>query len=325
MGSKLSKIKRIFAAMTAENFPFNVSRSVMQPLSLPLFEIKELEVYVKRDDLIHSVVSGNKWRKLKYNLAQARQMKSKGILTFGGAFSNHLVATAAACRELGFRALGFVRGDELGPESNETLRKCKESGMELVFLDRLTYGMRNDYEYLKELKNDHPNFYVIPEGGSNYYGIIGCQEIWGEIPFVADHLFLALGTGTTACGLLSGNTETRVHVVPVLKGFDTDGEMKKLFGKLGIGEDMVSDYLENCEIHKDFHFGGYARSDRELRDFIRMVYSGCGLPLDHVYTAKAFYAMYKWIEEREDLAGQKIVFLHTGGLQGSSYYSESSQ
>lgn len=325
--SKLHKIKRIFAIMPQENFIFDTSKSVLERVELPLFKAKEVEVYAKRDDLIHDLVSGNKWRKLKYNLAQARQNKAEGVFTFGGAFSNHLLATASACKELGFKSIGFVRGEELNVNSNETLRKCNEVGMKLVFLDRVEYGMRNDYEYIKELKNEYPNCYAIPEGGANYYGIIGCQEIWREIPFAPDHLFVAQGTATTSCGLASGNRDhTRIHVVPALKGFDSHGEMLKILELFTGNPEISEEYLAWVNVHEGFHFGGYARYTDELLDFIRMVYQKSGLPLDHVYTGKAFYALYKWIESSVDLAGQKIVFLHTGGLQASDFYlSESSQ
>ncbi|MGV3630337.1 MAG: 1-aminocyclopropane-1-carboxylate deaminase/D-cysteine desulfhydrase [Bacteroidota bacterium] len=310
-----------------ENFSFDTSRSVLQRIVLPLFDAKGVEVYVKRDDLIHELVSGNKWRKLKYNLAQARQNKAEGIFTFGGAFSNHLLATASACREFGFRSIGFVRGEELNANSNETLRKCSGLGMELIFLDRMEYGMRNDQDYLKELKNGHPNFYAIPEGGANYYGVIGCQETWQEIPFPVDHVFVAQGTAATSCGLAAGNKgKAQIHVVPVLKGFDVVSEMKKILDQFTYDESLSEEYLQFIQIHGDCHFGGYAKYDEELLAFIRMVYRQGRIPLDHVYTGKAFYALYHWIESSDNLAGQKIVFLHTGGLQASDFYlSDSSQ
>jgi 1-aminocyclopropane-1-carboxylate deaminase len=321
--AKLHKIKRIFAIVPVENHVFDTSKSVLERISLPLFDAKGVEVYVKRDDLIHELVSGNKWRKLKYNLAQARQNKAEGIFTFGGAFSNHLLATAAACKETGFRSIGFVRGEELNADSNDTLRKCSELGMELIFLDRLEYGMRHDFEYIKELKNEHPNFYAIPEGGANYYGVIGCQEIWREIPFQANHVFAAQGTTTTSCGLAAGNTQkAEIHVVPVLKGFDALAEMKKVLDGFTYDSDLSAEYLEQVHIHPDAHFGGYAKYDTGLLEFIRMIYRECRLPLDHVYTGKAFYALYKWVENSDDLEGEKIVFLHTGGLQASGFYLE---
>lgn len=303
---------------------FDTSKSVLERIQLPLFEAKEVEVYVKRDDLIHELVSGNKWRKLKYNLAQARQNKAEGVFTFGGAFSNHLLATASACKEFGFQSVGFVRGEELNADSNETLRKCSELGMKLVFLDRMEYAMRADHEYLKGLKTDYPNFYAIPEGGANYYGMIGCQEIWRELPFAADHLFVAQGTTTTSCGLASGNrNKTTIHAVPILKGFDSRKEMLNILHLFSGDPGLSEEYLTSVQVHDEFHFGGYARYDDKLLSFIRMVYQKSGLPLDHVYTGKAFYALYQWIESSDGLAGQKIVFLHTGGLQASDFYSES--
>ncbi len=319
--SKIHKIKRIFATMQPENFAFDTSKSCLERISLPLFDEKKVEVYAKRDDLIHPLVSGNKWRKLKYNLARARQNKAEGIFTFGGAFSNHLLATASACRETGLRSLGFVRGEELNSDSNETLRQCAALGMELIFLDRMEYGMRNDYEYLMELHQEHPNFYVVPEGGANYYGIIGCQEIWREIPFPVDHVFVAQGTATTGCGLLTGTQgNTKLHVVPVLKGYDSRQEMLQLLNRFTYDAALSEEYLQAVEIHPDAHFGGYAKYDDRLLAFIREIYRDCGLPLDHVYTGKAFYALCKWVEETGLPAGQKILFVHTGGLQASDFY-----
>lgn len=302
---------------------FDCSKSVLQKIELDLFRQKNVEVFVKRDDLIHEFVSGNKWRKLKYNIAQAQQNKAEGVFTFGGAFSNHLVATASACKEFALKSIAFVRGEELNSNSNESLKQCESFGMKLIFLDRMTYSMRNDYEFLKELKSDYPNFYAVAEGGANYFGIIGCQEIWNEIPIEIDHFFLAQGTSTTSCGLLIGNSKNaKIHVVPALKGYNSKGEMKALLKLFTFDDSISEEYLENCIFHPDFHFGGYAKTTDELLDFIRFIYKETGIPLDHVYTAKAFFAMIKWIESEENLAGKKIVFLHTGGLQASSFYKD---
>ncbi|MFN5417337.1 MAG: 1-aminocyclopropane-1-carboxylate deaminase/D-cysteine desulfhydrase [Flavobacteriia bacterium] len=310
------------------NSVFDTSRSILQEIDIPEFKDFACKLFVKRDDLIHEEVSGNKWRKLKYNIPQGQQNRAEGILTFGGAYSNHLVATASACHQLGIKSIGIVRGDELNCESNDTLKKCANLNMELHFFDRMNYAMRNDYEYLKELKEDFPNYYIVPEGGANFYGMVGCQEIWDEIPFQVDHLFVAQGTTTTSCGLLLGNkNSTKIHVVPVLKGFDAKMEMEKMLYLATFDNEISEEYLENCIIHGENHFGGYAKHTLELISFIKRMFYEFDLPLDHVYTGKAFFALYEWIknlENKDDLRGKNIVFLHTGGLQASHFYKEDS-
>ena len=294
---------------------FDTSESILQ--TLKEFNSNGINLLVKRDDLIHEFVSGNKWRKLKYSLLQAQSKGKSGILTFGGAFSNHLVATASACHALNFKSIGFVRGNELSPDSNKTLKKCHELGMHLVFLDRETYLMRNDYDYLNELRNEFPDHFIVPEGGANFYGIIGCQEIWNEIPQKIDHLFVSQGTTTTSCGLLLGLPEnTTLNVIPALKGFDSLSEMKKLLKNTLFEEDLIEDLMQKVVVHSDFHFGGYGKYTEELLDFMNDVKLKYGIPLDHVYTGKAFFAMMKEIQ-KPAYKNQTIVFLHTGGLQGN--------
>lgn len=295
---------------------FSTQDSVLQEILIPEFKERGIRLYVKRDDLIHQEVSGNKWRKLKYSLMQAEQMKCMGILTFGGAFSNHLLATASACAVSGLSSVGIVRGEELTADANPTLRRCAELGMKLVFVDRMLYNMRHDADYLKELKLDYPSFYIVPEGGANYYGMIGCQEIWKELPTDVDHLFVAQGTTTTSCGLLLGMHETcTLHVVPVLKGFDSRTEMEKLLYLATFDTEMNTELLQRVEIHPDYHFGGYAKYDQNLLQFIDDMEQQHELPLDQVYTGKAFHGMLKELQKAE-YDGKKIIFLHTGGLQG---------
>jgi 1-aminocyclopropane-1-carboxylate deaminase len=301
---------------------FDTSKSVLQKIDFALFDLHQVEVVVKRDDLIHPEVSGNKWRKLKYSIAQAVHQKCEGIFTFGGAFSNHLVATAAACQNAGLKSIGFVRGDELNSESNDTLKRCAEYGMQLVFISREEYALRNDKVYVDELKIEFPLYYSVPEGGSNYFGVIGCQEIWTEVTTEFDAVFVAQGTSTTSCGLLAGiPNSTKMHVVPVLKGFDAIGTMKSTLNWFCMDESFVDQLVENVVVHSDYHFGGYGKVTSELIEFIQMCSKQLQLPLDPVYTAKAFFALYKNIINGK-LNGQKILFLHTGGLQGAVSYEK---
>lgn len=296
---------------------FNTRKSILQEITC--FNENGNSIFVKRDDLIHEIVSGNKWRKLKYNILQAKSNQKNGILTFGGAFSNHLIATALACNTLSLKSIGMVRGNELNENSNETLKKCHELGMKLIFVTRELYQQKADYDFLNALKNEHPDFYIVPEGGANYYGMIGCQEITNEIELNFDHLFVAQGTTTTSCGILLSLKENQtLHVIPALKGFDSIAEMRKLFFQAQFDSDLINELLENVKVYPDFHFGGYGKITSELIEFIKNWEHKQLLPLDQVYTSKAFYGMLKTIEN-ENFINQKIVFVHTGGLQGNTF------
>lgn len=294
-------------------------KSVLQRLHSPEWDYREIEVLVKRDDLLHPEVSGNKWRKLEYNIAQAFHTKAAGIFTFGGAYSNHLLATAFAARETGFKAIGFVRGDELTEDSNETLKRCSELGMELRFLSRERYALRADKAFIDALRQEHRGFYPIPEGGGNYYGIVGCQSVWKELPKDAGHIFVAQGTTTTSCGILAGLPEhTQLHVVPVLKGFDSAATMRQHLQGFLFDEALAAELVSKVHIHDAFHFGGYAKTTPELLDFIHEVKQQHALPLDQVYTGKAFYAMQQVLKDPQ-FDAQKVIFLHTGGLRPKDY------
>lgn len=291
----------------------DTSASIVQELEIEQYRNRGIRVLVKRDDLIHPEVSGNKWRKLKYNLAHYRTLKKEAILTFGGAYSNHLLATASACFLEGIPAIGLVRGEELTVDANSVLSRCAELGMQFEFISRDEYALRGMKEYHEELTLRYPNTYIIEEGGAGYYGMIGCQEILKEINEPFDHVFVAQGTTTTSCGLLLGLNGQQLHVVPALKGFDSPGEMQRLLGRTGIDPDLVEDLLERVRVHADYHFGGYAKSTPELEQFITEIEKDYGLPLDSVYTAKAFFALWKELEKPE-YDNQTVLFVHTGGL-----------
>ena len=296
---------------------FDVSKSILQKLELNALNTQSIELFVKRDDLIDEHVSGNKWRKLKYNIEQAKTLKKNGILTFGGAFSNHLVATAAACQKAGLKAIGIVRGDELNKDSNDTLRQCADFGMELHFVSRLDYAARNEKSYHEELNFEFPNYLIVPDGGANYYGMIGCQEIWKEIDESFDIVCLAQGTATTSAGLLLGlPSNTDIWVVPVLKGYQSHDEMRALMSKSGFENDMIYELLERVEVKSEYHFGGYGKYSKELLDFIEEFYRVTSVPLDPVYTGKVMLGIVREVQ-RLNLKNQKILFLHTGGIQGA--------
>lgn len=295
---------------------FDPKRSILQKVDLAIFNNRNVNLFVKRDDLIDVDVSGNKWRKLKYNIAQAKQFKNDGILTFGGAFSNHLLATAAACHVLGLKSIGIVRGDELNSESNETLKACERFGMKLVFVPRDIYSLRHDRIYHEELSKTYPNYFIVPEGGSNYYGMIGCQEIMQDIDVKIDHVFVAQGTTTTSAGIALALPEnTILHVVPVLKGFDSKQEMRNLYLRSGIEQGMAEEILEKVDVLSEYHFGGYGKYTDELLQFMEQFFTETKIPLDPIYTGKAMYALVDWIL-KNDVHNASVLFIHTGGIQG---------
>lgn len=293
---------------------FDTSKSILQEINLDTAFLN-VRLLVKRDDLIHPEVSGNKWRKLKYNIELVQFQKKDGILTFGGAYSNHLLATAAACNLAGLKSIGIVRGEELNENSNENLRRCSELGMELKFVSREEYDSRNEKISQETWKEEYPFYLLVPEGGSNYYGMVGCQEIWKELPEQVDHLFVAQGTTTTSCGLLvGGNENMKLHVVPVLKGFDSKAEMRKQLFPFLVDEETITESLNRVVVHPEAHFGGYGKWNDELLDFIRFCQKEYNLPLDKIYTGKAFYALMEWLKEQDFEVPQTVVFVHTGGL-----------
>ncbi len=292
--------------------------SCLESITITLADGSHREIFVKRDDKIDEVISGNKWRKLKYAFEAAKHKGKTGIYTYGGAYSNHLVATAKAAQIHGFKSIGVVRGEELTPESNETLKACSSYGMELHFVSREAYKMRNDYESLQCTKNSYNDYLIIPEGGACYHGVIGCQEILKEIPQVFDHIFVAAGTGTTAAGLLLSCPEkSKLHVVSSLKGKGIiSSEIRKRLADFYFDEEEVDEYLSKITVHENYHFGGYGKWDNELRSFMEKIKSNTHLPLDPIYTGKAFYALYDLISKNEIEKDATVLFIHTGGLQG---------
>lgn len=260
---------------------------------------------VKRDDLIDPYVSGNKWRKLKYILAKAKAENKTHLVTFGGAYSNHLVATAAAAARSGLKATAFVRGEAV---KNEMLLLCSLFGMELIFTDRESY--RNKHQLFENHFADNQQAFFVDEGGASIEATLGCAEIIGELTENYDHIFCAAGTGTTAAGLLKGlqqqQLHTKLHVITVLKGgaFIADE----------IARYTTTD--KQLALHLDYHFGGYAKTTPELIHFIKTFTAQTGLLLDPVYTAKMFYAIFDLEKEGKLHRDERILAIHTGGLMG---------
>lgn len=287
--------------------------SPVEELIDPLFKNKGVQVFIKRDDLIHPFISGNKWRKLKYTLVQAKAQRKDHLVTFGGAYSNHLVATACTAAKFGFRATGFVRGE---PVQNHSLMLCRLFGMNLIFTDRQQY--RNKTELYHQHFSDDAHSYFINEGGSCHEAVKGCSELVFELEQSFDHIFCATGTGATAAGILSGleqiGSPALLHAVPALKN--------GIFLK-----DEISKYdvnIANLILQCDYHFGGYAKTSPELLDFISRFAASSGILLDQVYTGKAAYAMYDMIKRDQIQPESKVLLIHTGGLLGILSQTEKS-
>jgi 1-aminocyclopropane-1-carboxylate deaminase len=293
--------------------------SPLQKIEHPLFKEFGVELYIKRDDLIHPDISGNKWRKLKFNIEKYKQKKYDSILTFGGAYSNHIAATAATGKAYGVPTIGIIRGDELDENSNETLSLASDNGMKLVFVSRSKYSERYERVYHEELRLKFGNALIVNEGGANFHGVIGCGEILSEIDFIPDYIYTASGTGTTAAGLVLSSKSTKVVSVPVFKngGFIKD-DVEDLLSQFQFGDELLTEKMSLLELNLHAHFGGYGKFNQELIDFINDFYSITQIKLDQIYTGKMMYALMEDVKSNKFKKGAKIIALHTGGLQGLS-------
>ncbi len=291
--------------------PFNIFNAPIDVLHDDLFMQYKLSVSVLRLDKIHPVVSGNKLFKLHYFLAEALQSAHKKIITFGGAYSNHLVATAFACREHGLKCVGIVRGEKPEPLSH-TLQQCLEFGMDLGFISRAAYAGKEDKEFINTIVENYGDAIIIPEGGYHPYGANGAALIWdaiGENNYT--HVCTATGTATTLAGLLQGAGNQQIIGVPVLKGMhDMDERLNFLLGN--------AFKKEQLQIFNNYHLGGYAKKTPELIEFMNYLWRQHQLPTDFVYTAKLFFAIYDTIKNNYFRQGSHILCLHTGGLQGNN-------
>jgi len=275
----------------------------IQEIHDPVLEKAGLRLRIKREDLNHPFVSGNKWWKLKYNLIEAAQKNFKTLLTYGGAYSNHIFATAAAASELGFKSIGVIRGEEVLP-LNPTLAFARSQGMELHYISREAYRTKS-MDYLERFDN----FYFIPEGGSNGLAVKGVCEFAYKLDVPYDYLCCAVGTGGTLSGLIEGvPAEKKIIGFPTLKGGEfLNAEIKKLSAK--------SNVLTNWELKSDFHFGGYAKFTPQLIQFIERFKTVHNVPLEFVYTGKLMSGIYSLISSGFFPRGTTILAIHTGGLQ----------
>lgn len=283
---------------------FKLADSINQQIILPN---NAVELYVKREDKIHPFVSGNKYRKLKYNLLEAKNNGFDTLLTFGGAFSNHIAAVASAGNAFGFKTIGIVRGEELGNKisENSTLSFAKENGMQFKFVSRELYRNKTSESFLNDLKEEFGDFYLIPEGGTNKLAVKGCEEILNTEDKTFDYICCAVGTGGTISGLINcSKPSQQVLGFPALKGDFLKEDISKFATQT------------NWKLITDYHFGGYAKINEELVTFINQFKIDNQVSLDPVYTGKMLYGIMDLINKNYFPKGSRILVIHTGGLQG---------
>jgi 1-aminocyclopropane-1-carboxylate deaminase len=299
----------------------NTVPELLQPILHPTAASRGVRLLLWRDDLLNPDLPGNKARKLKYNLLQAKAEGHTRLLTFGGAYSNHLAAVAAAGRLYGFATTGLVRGEEHLP-LNPTLARCVADGMQLHYLDRATYRRRAEPAFLAELQQQYGPAYLLPEGGTNPLALRGVAELIGEVRRHTefDAVAVAAGTGGTLAGLALGVVQAgypaRVVGVAALKRADfLRDEVDKLLAAAGAPD-------ASYELHTGYHFGGYAKLPAELRAFIRQFEADYGVLLDPIYTSKLLFGVLDLIALGHFAPGSTVVAVHTGGQQAWAGFPE---
>jgi len=266
-----------------------------------------LQLFLKREDKIHNIISGNKYRKLKFNLINAKELGFKGLLTFGGAYSNHIPAVAYAAKKNGFKSLGFIRGEEIVNNylENPTLKYSHDLGMKFKFLSRSNYKLKTNENFLRKLKKKFKDYYLIPEGGTNALGVLGCQEILNDNDKEFDYICCSVGTGGTICGLINSSNENQ-----------------KIIGFSSINKNYLLNDItkfvtnENWMLIDDFSFGGYGKVNNELIEFMNNFRLKYGILLDPIYTSKLVYGVLNLITNNFFKPNSKILMIHTGGHQG---------
>lgn len=267
----------------------------------------ENHLFILPDYLNHPFISGNKLRKLKYNVLEAKKLKKETLLTFGGAYSNHIAAVAYAGKEYGFKTIGIVRGEELVSSINQnpTLTFAQNCGMEFKFVSREQYRSKDNLLFLNQLKEEFETSYILPEGGTNALAVKGCEEILEDADAAFDYICCPVGTGGTISGLINSSFEhQKIIGFPALKGDFLNKEITKFASKT------------NWELHLDYHFGGYAKVTDELIAFINTFKLKYKIPLDPIYTGKMMFGICDMIQNGYFEKNAKILAVHTGGLQG---------
>lgn len=269
----------------------------------PELEARKISLSIKREELLHPHISGNKFRKLKYNIAYLKESNKNKLLTFGGAFSNHIAATAYAGKVHGIKTIGVIRGEELATKPlNPSLQFAQDCGMKLLFVNREDYRLKSRNDFIENLKNDYGDFYHLPEGGSNELAVKGCEEILNSNDQQYSHIALAVGTGGTIAGVIrSAEAHQKVLGFAALKGDFLKKDICKFTDKMG------------WELISEDRFGGYAKIDASLVEFMNDFYRRTRILLDPIYTAKAAYGVFGRLDRFSE--GDKILMIHTGGLQ----------
>lgn len=286
---------------------FSYNSPAITNISLAPFGLDAFYLNVVREDMLHPFVSGNKFRKLKYNIVAAEDNGFSTLLTFGGAFSNHIAAVAAAGKELNFKTIGVIRGEELLYKiaQNPTLSFAKDCGMELHFISREDYKRKEEEQLLTKLKNKFGDFYILPEGGTNALAVQGCEEILKNISEKADYICVPVGTGGTMAGLVKASKENqRIVGFSALKGTFQSEEIEKYTSKT------------NFSITDAYCFGGYGKIDIDLIRFINKFKKEANIPLDPVYTGKMMFGIVDLLKKGHFKENSRIFAIHTGGLQG---------
>lgn len=265
-----------------------------------------IELVIKRLDLIHPEISGNKFYKLKYNLLEAKRLGKKRIISFGGAYSNHIAATAYAAKLFGFECIGIIRGEELANKPlNHTLATAERHAMKLEYVSREKYRHKNQAEFLKELSEKYPESYIIPEGGTNALAIQGCQEILSAQDLEYDYIACAVGTGGTISGIIEASQDhQKILGFSALKGDFLKQEISQWTQKT------------NWQITDQYCFGGYAKFSPELLNFIDEFEQKYQIPLDPVYTGKMCFGIFELLKQDYFPKHSRILLIHSGGLQG---------
>lgn len=270
----------------------------------------DLKFWIKREDLLHEHISGNKYRKLRYNLQRAYEQGFTTLLTFGGAFSNHIAAAAAAGHEFGFKTIGIIRGDELKNdvhlfENNPTMKFAKSCGMQFKFVSREDYRLKETPEFIAQLHEEFGEFYLVPQGGTNELAVKGCEEILTIEDDKFNFVTCAMGTGGTISGIInSAKPHQLVLGFPALKDDFLENEIKKY---------IVND---SWQLIKDYHFGGFAKINPDLVRFMNDFHHQTGVVLDPIYTGKMIYGIVDLHKKNFFPPNANILAIHTGGLQG---------
>ena len=285
--------------------------AVLLSVKLPNIS-SEVKVFMQRIDLVHPIISGNKWYKMKYNIAAMMEQGKDTLLTFGGAYSNHIHAAARAGKFFGFKTIGLLRGEEHLP-LNETLKSAVDDGMELHYIDRTTFRERESEDFLNSIKNKYGNVYILPVGGTNKIALKGCAEIVEQINIDYDYICSASGSGGTFAGIVAGlNGNKKGIAFPALKG---GGFLEKVISDLVFG--YCGKHFTNWHLNTDYHFGGFAKLTKELVEFTKEFEKLNGFELDYIYTNKMMFGIAELIKSGYFKADETIVAIHSGGIQGN--------